>query len=277
MKQDVVELKWVERLTQAGVTNAPWEVRQLFKHLEKLHRKPDSPAGLRRMEAWIKRRCAREPLAYILGEWDFWDLTLRVTPAVLVPRPETEELAGWVLSRWRKRSPQILADVGIGSGALAIFFARHFLSARVYGTDVSPAALRVARKNVRQHGVSRRVTCVRGDLLRGVPPRVSFDVIVANLPYVAEGEEAWLNAEARQEPPGALFGGKDGLSEISRLIPQAVPRLRPGGELVLEVGYQQARPVAQQMGRAGLSPAEIKTDFSGIERFVLGVKPPKPL
>ncbi len=228
------------------------------------------PDLLIRYQAWVARRARGEPLAYILGYTWFYGLRLRVTPDVLVPRPETEVLVDVALVDLRERGGEYLrvADVGTGSGAIAVALARHEPRARVVATDVSARALRVAAINVAEHQVADRVHVVQADLL--TPLVGPFDLIAANLPYVGEDEQDVLAPEVRAyEPAVALWAGKDGLVLIRRLLDQAPARLRAGGTLLLEVGYRQAEAV-ERLARRHFPHAIVTRhrDLAGHERII---------
>jgi release factor glutamine methyltransferase len=198
-----------------------------------------APDDLReKFRALVKERAAGKPVAYLVGQREFFSLPLEVTPDVLIPRPETELLVVRALDLL-KQNPALtaVADVGTGSGAVAVALAKHAKTATVAAIDVSPAALEVARRNAQRHGVDGRVEFFEGDLLTAIPSERQFDLIVSNPPYVTSGEMAALPADVRQyEPTLALDGGPQGTTVIERLLPQAVERLRPGGWLLVEIG-----------------------------------------
>ena len=202
----------------------------------------------------MERRLKREPLAYILGRKEFYGVELLVRPQVMVPRPETEMLAEQALfmSLTRVETGDIvIAEAGVGCGAISIVLAIHLPSARIFATDLSTDALEVARFNVRQHNVADRVTLLHGDLLEPVPEPV--DIIVANLPYVRSEVIEQLEPEVQQEPREALDGGPDGLTVIRRLLEQAPGKLKEGGGILLEVDPEQV----------GLLRAEVERLFPG--------------
>lgn len=225
-----------------------------------------SPEQSRRFQAALRRLMAGEPLPYVIGHWEFYGLDLRLTPAVLIPRPETELLVEHALGRLGPE-PALIADVGTGSGCIAVALAVHRPQIRVVATDCSAAALAVARHNARRHGVADRFWPVQTDLLRGL--RGPFHLIVANLPYIPTATWQHL-AVARHEPRLALDGGADGLRLIARLLRQAPARLRPGGVLLLEIEYRQGEAVPA-LARAAFPEAEIRVypDGQGHPRVVL--------
>ncbi|MGB6608860.1 MAG: peptide chain release factor N(5)-glutamine methyltransferase, partial [Acidobacteriaceae bacterium] len=174
---------------------------------------------LAQFEDWVARRARQEPVQYILGETEFYGLTLRVTPAVLIPRAETEHLVESVLARVRQDTVVRICDVGTGSGAIAVALSHALPRAQVTAVDISAAALDVARENAERHGVAGRVRFVESDLLGAVRGE-RFEVVVSNPPYVAEGEV--LEAQVREyEPREALYAGATGLEVYRRLIPEA--------------------------------------------------------
>jgi release factor glutamine methyltransferase len=223
----------------------------------------------RRYDAAVRRRAEREPLQRILGWEGFRGLRLRVTPDVLVPRPETETLVEWSLEL--VPAPRLAIDVGAGSGCIACSIADERPAARVVAIDRSPAAAAVARTNVEALGLGDRVGVVVGDLLAPLGA-AGADLIVANLPYIPSSTLATLSPEvARHEPVAALDGGADGLAEIRRLIATAGSRLAEGGVLVLETaGGTQTPVVVELMRTAGFTGVATRPDLPGVERFVAG-------
>jgi release factor glutamine methyltransferase len=222
---------------------------------------------------WVKRRAGREPLAYILGEAEFMSRTFLVTPACLIPRPETEllvEVSGEFLASSAFSEGKV-ADVGTGSGVIAVTLALSFPSLTVYATDLSPEALEVARQNARLHGVEERIIFLAGDLLDALPSslRGSLLLLVSNPPYVREGEWESLLPEVRREPREALVAGPRGTEVIERLVFGAREFLLPGGMLALEMGLRQGPAVRSFLRRAGYSRWEVRRDYAGRERVVL--------
>ena len=222
-------------------------------------------------EAALDRRAGREPVASILGRREFWGLELEVGPGVLTPRPETELLVEEALrlAAEAPRAARLLADVGTGSGCVAIALATELPAARIIATDVSAAALAVARRNAAGHGVEHRIAWVRTSCLDGVC--AAPDVIVANPPYVPDGDIAGLPPEVRDfEPRLALAGGPDGLEVVRRLLDAAAGRLAPGGHLVLELGSGQA-PAARDAvaARPQLALVRVRRDLQGIARTLV--------
>ena len=223
-----------------------------------------------RFEQAITRRLQREPVQYITGEQEFYGLALRVTPAVLIPRPETELLVHAVLSELKSHSGRLrIADVGTGSGAIALTLAAHLPKAEIAAFDISPSALEVARENARTHHLEPRLWFYESDLFAGLPANEPpFDVIVSNPPYVAESDRAMLHPEVREfEPATALFAGDSGLDIYRRLIPQARAHLRPGGLLAMELGYGQEDALKQLL--SAWNDVRFLRDLQAIPRTVL--------
>jgi release factor glutamine methyltransferase len=214
----------------------------------------------------LARRLDDEPTAYILGYREFYGCDFLVDASVLVPRPETELLVEKALEIARKHRLSVVAEVGTGCGAVAISLALELPHARVYATDISASALKVARANSRKHGVSDRVRLLNGDLLDALPEPV--EMVVANLPYVRESDLPRSGPVSR-EPRLALDGGTDGLDKIRRLCIQAKVVPGSGGYLLLEIGEGQARAVSTFLYDL-FPPAlvEVTLDLSGIDRVV---------
>jgi release factor glutamine methyltransferase len=218
---------------------------------------------------FIKRRANREPLAYLLEKREFMSLDFRVTPAVLIPRPETELLVETVLQLADSQQPASICDVGTGSGAIAVSLAYYLPQAQVTGIDISEEALEIARFNARSHGVN--VDFLQGDLLTGLAAKEQFDFICANLPYISEEEFPGLDQEVRHfEPKLALWGFGDGLELYRRLIPQVWQHLHPGGYFLMEIGCNQAQ-AAVELFPASVS-VQIMQDWSGLDRLIVAHK-----
>jgi len=236
-------------------------------------KRPLSPEELGRMREMVRRRRAREPVAYIVGEREFYGRTFRVDRRVLVPRPDTETLVDVALTRTRALSMSLRTlDLCTGSGCVAITLGRERPTASVVGGDVSADALAVARDNALRLG-AYNVAWRQGDLFDAVPLPARFDLVTANPPYIAVGDFASLQADVRDhEPRLALDGGDDGLSLLRRVVDGATARLvSPGGVLAVEVGAGQATVVAELFERAGFAAVEVKRDYARIERVVSGV------
>jgi release factor glutamine methyltransferase len=231
----------------------------------------------------IARRVAGEPTQYLTGKQEFWRLEFEVTPAVLIPRPETEHVVEVALERLGAAGIQIemktgapsrplgIADVGTGSGCLAVALAYELPHAKIFATDISAEAIEVARRNAARHGVASRILFFQTNLLDGVSlSPLPFDLIVSNPPYVARRERASIEREVREhEPDAALFGGPTGIELYSRLIEQAGRLLRPRGNLVLELGYGAADSVRALLGaQPGWANVCVTNDLAGIPRVL---------
>jgi release factor glutamine methyltransferase len=222
----------------------------------------------------VKRRAEGTPVAYLLGTREFYSLVFQVSPDVLIPRPETEFAVIAVLDRLKQRPPEAappqIADVGTGSGAIAIAIAKHAPTALLTAIDVSPAALAVAEANASTHGVGQRTTFLLGDLLTLLPAEPRFDVVVSNPPYVSNAELQQLAPEVRNhEPHLALVAGTRGTEIIARLIPQAAERLAAGGWLIMEISPMiQADVVAILEADGRWEAISVKKDLSQLPRIV---------
>ena len=224
-----------------------------------------TPEQLATYNQWIERRAQHEPIQYIIGEQEFYGLPLRVTPDVLIPRPETEHLVEAALQRLPHNLPLRIVDVGTGSGAIAIALAHALPQASVTALDTSPAALAVASQNAQRHNVASRIRFLESDLLAAVATEI-FDAIVSNPPYVSELEV--LEPQVRDyEPHAALFAGRSGLDIYQRLIPQARQCLRPQGWLLMEIGHGQRDALASLL--TGWNDIDFVSDLQGIPRVAI--------
>jgi len=223
----------------------------------------------------VRRRAGGEPLQYLTGEQEFYGLAFRVTPAVLVPRPETEFLVEQAIALMRRRASAGVrfADIGTGSGCIAVSVARHVPGALGWAVDISAAALAVARENARRHGVADRIRFVRSDFLACFPEKPCLDFVLCNPPYVALDDYDSLPPEVKNhEPHEALFGGPTGMDPVRRLVPEAAARLAAGGSLLLEAGAGQAEEIARLMEDEGLSLHPVVNDLQGIPRCLIGTR-----
>lgn len=233
-------------------------------------------------EALLERRRQGEPIQYIVGDCEFWGMPFRVTPDVLIPRPETEHLVEKVIElaisigaggleseTWETRSsvaPSRILDVGTGSGAIAIALATKLRDAHITAIDISEAALSVARENAARNHVADRIRFLQGDLLAPVHGE-RFEIIASNPPYVPDTDRALIAVEVREhEPHLALFGGEDGLEIYRRLIPAAYAVLVPGGYLAFEFGFSQQPEIESLLKSAGFENIEFTQDLQGIPR-----------
>lgn len=292
------------RLRAANVPSATLAAELLLMHTlgrdrTWLYTHPEAPvesAAAKKYLALVSRRAAGEPTQYLTGKQEFWGLEFAVSPAVLIPRPETEHLVEVALERLGARGIKIdmatgvsspplrLADVGTGSGCLAVALAYELPHARIFATDISAAALELARRNAVRHNVANRIHFVQCDLLaallpdstagdqslavRGARPRL--DLIVSNPPYVAREEAAALPREVREhEPAGALFGGLPGSEFYGRLIEEAATLLATRGVLILELGYNLADSVRAILASHPVwTKISITNDLAGIPRVI---------
>lgn len=227
----------------------------------------------------VRRRAGGTPVAYLVGRREFYSLSFRVTPEVLIPRPETELLVVALLDLARSRpsaGPITIADVGTGSGIIAVCAAKHLPGCRVTAIDISPAALRLARTNAVEHGVQERIELIESDLLAAVAPGQQFDFIVSNPPYVATAELETLAPEVRGfEPHGALVAGPQGTEVVEPLICQAAERLKPGGHLLIEVSptiHDAVQALLQSDDR--LEPGPTIKDLARLPRVVQAARKP---
>lgn len=228
---------------------------------------PTPPALEPCFSEWIARRAQREPSAYIIGHREFWGLDYLVSPAVLIPRPESELIVEEALARLRDAEAPRLADVGTGSGCLGLSIAHDLPGARVVATDISRAALAVARDNAVRLRVADRVMFLQTSYLDGVAS-APFDAIVANPPYVKDTDKPALSRQViAYEPHVALFGGDDGLRGVRGVLDAGRDRLRAGGWLITEFGLGQDEEVRELVGGYAMYRLEsIKEDFQGIPR-----------
>ena len=270
-------LDWTaKRFERAGIESARLDAQLLLAHVLACDRvalytgfeRPLAASELGAYRELIRRRLAGEPVAYLMGEMEFWSLPFAVDARVLIPRRDTETLVEVVLDETPDRGAALrVADVGTGCGAIAVALASELAAIRVVATDVSPAALEVARDNARRNRVADRVELRCGDLLAPFGRGESFDVVVANLPYVPSGQIARLAAEVRREPRAALDGGADGLDVVRRLIAGVGPHLAPGGLLALEHGFDQGPAIAGLLAGVGIfGAAGSRRDLGGVAR-----------
>jgi release factor glutamine methyltransferase len=274
----------IARLESEGVPSAPLAAELLLMHIlgrdrAFLYAHPeyalDADQAVRFSQV-IEQRAAGTPVQYLTGRQEFWGLEFEVNPSVLIPRPETEHVVEVALARLgaRRADPLTVADVGTGSGCLAVALAHELPQAQIFATDISPAALEVAARNAARNGVAARIEFRRANFLRTYladsrPTKRCFNLIVSNPPYIGLDEAASLPREVREhEPHEALFAGPEGVEAYPRLIAQAETLLRSGGWLVVELGYKSAPRVAPLVQNASWSHAAIERDLAGIDRVL---------
>jgi release factor glutamine methyltransferase len=234
------------------------------------HEEVPDEAVLARFRTLVKQAAGGRPIAYLTGTKEFFSLPFQVTTDVLIPRPETEILVERTIDLVRK-SPELHAilDLGTGSGCIAVSLARHLPAVALHASDISEAALAVARRNAERHGVGGRIEFRAGDLLAPWSSAGPFDVIVCNPPYVATGGSAPIAKNVRDfEPQVALFAGPEGLDVIRRVVQEAPAALRPGGHLLMEIGFDQAAAVRDLLAQAGWQDIVTYRDGGGHERVV---------
>lgn len=256
------------RLRQAGIEEAQEESLRLFCHYsgrDRAHalaaREEDCTAPA--LEAAVQRRERREPLAYILGEVDFYAERYRVTPQVLIPRPDTEVLVDWAIAHLPPRAH--FADYGTGSGCIAISILAHRPDCTARALDISPQALEIAQENARRNGVDGRMTFAIEDMLEAPVCSEKYDAILSNPPYIAARTMEGLAPELRYEPRTALTDEGDGVRFYRALLTQRTGMLRPGGCFALEIGYDQG-DVLRQLAHAAGGVCEILRDYGGRDR-----------
>ena len=236
----------------------------LYVHFDQ----PLTAEELARYREMVKRRAAGEPVAYICGEKEFMGLTFKVTPAVLVPQPDTETLVEAAIERLRGKKSLRVADICTGSGAIALALAHYLPETSVAATDISADAVSIAKENAESLGLSERVEFREGDLLAPLSGE-PFDAIVSNPPYIPSAEIAGLPREVRAEPKIALDGGADGLDFYRRLVRESAVLLKDSGFLAVECGDTQAGAIAEMAVTGGFGRTEIIHDLSDKERVVV--------
>jgi release factor glutamine methyltransferase len=230
-----------------------------------------SPTEESLYESNLARRLKNEPIQYITGEQEFYGLTLKVTPAVLIPRPETEHLVEAVLHHLPKGQPARIVDIGTGSGAIAIALAVHLPQAHITAIDLSTEALKIARANAETNAVADRITFLQSDLLAAIANEPPYDAIASNPPYIPHTDSPALHPEVRDhEPHTALFAGTEGLDIYRRLIPQAHALLKPNGLIALEIGHGQREAVATLL--SGWRNVNFVDDLQRIPRVALAMR-----
>jgi len=276
-------LDWTtQKFTDAGIASARLEAQLLLARVLGCSRvqlytgfdKPLAESELAGYRDLIKRRLGGEPVAYLLGEHEFWAMPFWIDASVLVPRPDTETVIETALAlRADRQAPCTVLDLCTGSGIIAIALARELPAARIVATEISPEAAAVARRNAERHGVADRVEICVGALYAPVAGE-RFDLIASNPPYIATAVIATLAPEVRREPAVALDGGADGLAFYDRICHGARDHLALGGALVVEHGFDQADAVRERFARAGLIDVRLVHDLAKNPRVTSGTVPP---
>lgn len=268
-------------LAGKGVENARLNAEHLVGHALGLKRmqlymqfeRPLSEPELEAIRPLVRRRGAREPLQYIIGEMEFFGVNLKLDRRALIPRPETEHLLALITEKLSAAPARIL-DLGTGSGAIALGLARHYPAARVTALDVSAEAVALTRENIARNQLNERVTVLQSDWFAALDDAASFDLVVSNPPYLTAAEASDTAPEIRQfEPTLALTPGATGMEALAPIITGARDRLVPGGLLALETGIAQHAALATQVADLGYTEFESVADLTGRPRFVFARRP----
>ena len=257
----------VAKLSEAGVDEARLEARILFSKIGKINECEllfDPECSSAELTAAIEKRCLRVPLAYILGEVDFYRESYRVSPDCLIPRPETELLVDYAVNHLP--SGARFADICTGSGCIAVSTLKNTKNTTAVALDLSVAALEIARENAERNGVSGRIEFIHGDALCGIEGE--FYAILSNPPYVSETAYADLDAEIYEEPRMAFLGGRDGGDFYRKMVPLYKNNLQSGGFLAFEIGYDQGE-LLRELGAMHDMETEIIRDYSGLDRIAV--------
>lgn len=244
-----------EILRRGGIEDARFEARQIDAVAE----------DAKKRQEMCKRRLAGEPLQYILGEWEFYSLPFYTGKGVLIPRPDTETLCDYAIELLGQRPADVI-DLCAGSGAISVTVAKHCPNARVWAVEKSPEAFDYLKRNIKRNGAS--VTPILGDIT--AESFGEYDLILSNPPYIKSGEIPHLQKEVGYEPAMALDGGEDGLFFYREILKNWLPRLKKGGALAVEIGFDQAEEVKKLFADAGLSEVGSKKDLAGVERVIFG-------
>ena len=264
-----------EEATQSArelVCSAAGKTREEFVRDGSLYASPEVERAARRL---VQRHLAGEPVAYLIGEWEFYGLPLDISPAVLIPRPDTEVLATKLIDAARSAGPCRILDLCAGSGCIGLAAAANLPNARVLLGELDDEALKVCRQNIRRSNLTGRVTSMKLDA-REKPMRSlgEFRFLVSNPPYIPSADIGTLDASVREhEPRLALDGGEDGLDFYRRIIGGAQDYLKRGGQILLEIGSGQAQAVSELLREAGFKEIDVCRDFAGLDRVVSGRLP----
>jgi len=283
----------IGQLRDAGVSSFTLAAELLLLHVAAkdrtwLYAHPEDellPEQEQRFFALVTRRIDGEPTQYLTGKQEFWSLEFEVTPAVLIPRPETEHVIEVALDRLAVREIRAgrkqtlsgeglrIADIGTGSGCIAVALAKDLPGAQLVATDISPAALEVAKRNAQRHGFADRTSFIESNLLDKIPSLPRFHLIVSNPPYIGRDEAPTLAREVRDhEPATALFGGEEGYELYADLITQSAEHLEPGGILVLELGHNSLPAVQPLFDTPQWTDVGVTNDLAGIPRVIAAEK-----
>ena len=273
-------LRAVADLQEAGIDTPRLDAGLLMGHVTGLSRTQLitrgnvelSDAQARHFRGLVDKRRERHPLPYLIGKWEFWGMEFEVNPSVLIPRPETEVLVETCAEWLRGRPSPIAADIGTGSGAIAVALARELPDAVVYATEISEEAARVAARNVQRNGVGDRVKVVVGDLAgplfdEGLAGHL--DALVSNPPYISDGAAEAMQPEVRREPKLATLAGPDALLFYERILADAPRLLVASGRVLLEIDPGLSQPIAEIGETHGLKLIEIRRDLAGLERVAV--------
>ena len=266
-----------EKLRAHGVNQARLEAALLLSHIiggDRAYLIAHDDRGLSGTQSltfatFVSRRAGGEPLQYITGHQEFFKLDFEVTPDVLIPRPETELIVEAALEIFPSHVDFTFADVGTGSGCIAISILQERQKARATAIDKSKGALKVAEQNAERHHVTDRMRLVQADLFQGLPQHEEFNLIVSNPPYVPDGDLSALQREVRREPQSALAGGADGLDVIRRLLEETLTHLQAGGYLIFEFGINQDEAVAELVVGPVWELIERRRDLQQIPRTII--------
>ncbi|MEX0886512.1 MAG: peptide chain release factor N(5)-glutamine methyltransferase [Phycisphaeraceae bacterium] len=275
-------LTWTtEYFQRQGLDHARLCAEMLLAHVLGVERlrlymevdRPASEAERTAFRSLVARAVANEPVDYLVGQAPFFSMWLKVTPATLIPRPSSETIVEHVIAQERSVGPRedgpLIADIGTGSGAIAIALAKHIPGARVIATDISEAAMKIARENAAAQGVAERITFRVGDLYEPLAGE-RVDYLVSNPPYISDAEWADVPTNVKEhEPTSALRGGADGLAYLRPLIAGAAAHVEPGGQVALEIAASQEQAVLELAGAAGVREARVLKDHEGLPRVLV--------
>ncbi len=228
--------------------------------------------ALKQYQQYIERRFQGEPIAYIIGSWEFWSLDLKVTPATLIPRPETERLVELALEKLPNHCSCKIADLGTGSGAIALAIAKERPLCQIIATDISPRAIEIATINRNTHKLNN-VEFIQSNWFEALQESKDFDLIVSNPPYIASNDPHLLQGDLPFEPSAALVSSSKGLHDIHQIVTTSRSHLKPGGWLLLEHGYNQGKTAGQLLKENGYDSIQCVSDYAQNERVSMGRVP----